>query len=179
MVLCIGFLMRILCTYYQSYREYYFHLKHLDKVWFSFHHLNMVYSIIKFLKGRDLIKCWFLYSSKSLRKSSNPSTTILPMRTPFAGPFWKSFRSCFPRHPRYRAKVQAPKKSLDLFSPDPQKIVVFHYFSTFPRHQIRPYNSYACTHLYPYGLICILDIKNWLLDCYNQFYSTIFIRVDG
>ena len=34
--------------------------------------------------------------SKPLRKSKNPSTSILPMRTRCAGPLGKSFRSGFP-----------------------------------------------------------------------------------
>jgi len=54
-----------------------------------------------------------------------------PIRTRFAGPPGKSFRSSFERHPRCRSKAQAAKKPLTLFSPYPQKSWIFPVFLNF------------------------------------------------
>jgi len=88
-----------------------------------------------------------------MRKSHKPSTTILPMRTRFAGPLMKSFRSSFARQPRCRAKAQAVKNRLNFSLPTHKKLEQFHAFLLFSKHHIRPDKSSICIHLNPNGSI--------------------------
>lgn len=60
-----------------------------------------------------------------------PSTSILPKRTRFAGPLGKSFRYGFARPPRSRTKAQAAKRPIALSSPYPQKLGYFDFLLIF------------------------------------------------